>query len=396
MANTLSAAHNPIFYAQEGLIALTKRLGMAARVYRGYDDVATSREKGETISIKVPSSFVAQDAPSTAQDLGTSKIDISLNQWKEVKFALTDKELSYTSQQIIAEHINPAAYALADKIDQVLCGLAVDVPWYSDWSAPAAVTDITSGFRKGMFARQVDFSNPEKLHCMVSGTIEGELLGLSAFSQNQGAGDQGVATQLSGHIGRRFGFNFFANQNTPSYTSATVADLAGAVNNGAGYAAGIKSIAVDGLTASAALKQGDIVVITGHTQQYVLTADVTLDGTGAGTLAIFGSPFVQGGGLESAVVDNQVVTIVLQGGSGATKEHSLAFHEGFAALAMAKLPDFYDGNGVRVFSVLDPVTRIGLRARTWVDGNNSKYFVALDCLFGVKTLDGNKAWRMRD
>lgn len=396
MANTISTAHNPIFYAQEGLIALHKRLGLAARVFRGYDDTATSREKGETISIKVPSDFTAQDAPSTAQDLATTKIDMKLDQWKEVKFALTDKELSYTSRQIVDEHIVPATYALADKIDSSLAALVDDVPWYSDWAAPAALTDITNGFRKGLFGNKVDFSNPEKLHAMVSGTIEGELLSLSAFSQHQGAGDAGVAAQMSGYIGRRFGFNFFANQNAPSRTSATVADLAGAINNGAGYAKGIKSIAVDGFTISAALKKGDIVKVTGHTQQYVLTADVTLDGAGAGTLAIFGSPFVAEGGLESAVLDNAVVDIVLAGGSGATKENSLAFHEGFAALAMAKLPDFYDGEGVRVFSVLDPVTRLGLRARTWVDANNSKYYVAFDTLFGAKTLDGNKAWRMRD
>ena len=58
MGNTLSA-FNPIFYAQEGLIALHKRLGMAGRVFRGYDDAQTAREKGDTITIKVPSSFVA-------------------------------------------------------------------------------------------------------------------------------------------------------------------------------------------------------------------------------------------------------------------------------------------------------------------------------------------------
>jgi hypothetical protein len=159
---------------------------------------------------------------------------------------------------------------------------------------------------------------------------------------------------------------------------------------------------VNGFTAAAAFKAGDPVVITGHTQQYVLTADATMDGTGAGTI-VFDSfnPFVgkaadgTGGGLESAVVNAQVVTITLSGGSGTTKTQALAFHEGFLALGMAKLPDFYDGQGVSVFSVLDPVTRIGLRARTWVDANNSKYYIAFDCLYGIKTLNSSRAVRVR-
>lgn len=69
----------------------------------------------------------------------------------------------------------------------------------------------------------------------------------------------GVAAQMRGYLGKRLGFNFFANQNTPTLTSATVADVAGAINNGAGYAAGIKSIAIDGMTTAGVFKAGDMV-----------------------------------------------------------------------------------------------------------------------------------------
>ncbi len=393
MSNALSS-YNPIFYAQQALTQLEKALGMAGRVYRGYDDANSSREYGDTIDIRVPGSFTAQDAPSAAQDVSASNIQMKLDQHKEVKFFLTDKELAYTQQRIIEEHIRPAAYALADKVDQSLCALWKDVPWYSDWTNTAVVADIT-GFRAGMFANKVDMSDPSKLHAMIDGTVEGQLLALQAFAQYQGAGDAGVVAQMRGYLGTRYGYNFFSNQNVASATSATVADAVGAVNNGAGYAAGIKSIAVDGMTAAAAFIAGDVVKVTGHTQQYVLTADVTLDGTGAGTLAIYGCPQVAGGGLESAVVDNQVVTIVPSGGSGTTKAQSLAFQQNAFALGVARLPDFMDGQGIRVASILDPITRLAVRASTWADGNNKRFYVSLDILFGVKTLDGNKAWRVR-
>lgn len=395
MANNLDA-YNPVFYVQEALIALENALGMAGRVYRGLDDSQSGREKGELLTIKVPGAFVAADAPSAAQDISATSVQVDLAQHREVKFAMGDKELSYTNQQIIADHIRPAAYALVNDIDQKLCALVDDVPWYSDWSSPIVIDDITSGMRTGMFNNKVNMDDPSKLHFMVDGTVEGKLLSNAAFAQWQGAGDKGVATQMSGYLGSRYGFNIFANQNAPSRTSATVADLAGAINSGPGYAAGTTTIAFDGITNSAVLAKGDIIKVTGHTQQYVLTAAPTVDSGGAvASATIFGSPFVQKGGLEAAVVDNQVVTVVLAGTSGASKVNSIGFHEGAFALAMAKLPDFYDGNGVRVTSVADTKSRLALRARTWVDANNSKFYVALDALFAVKTLDGNKAWRVR-
>lgn len=396
MSNTLSS-YNPVFYAQEALNALEKALGMAGRVYRGFDDGATSRTKGQFIDIRVPGAFSAQDGPSSAQDITAANIQINLSSLKEVKFSLTDKELAYSSQQIIDEHIRPAAYALADKIDQDLCLLYKDVPWYADSSTPMVVGDVT-GVRKILFNNKVPLNDPTAVHFMIDGTAEKEFLDVSAFTQSQGGGDQAVLSQMSGFLGSRYGMNFFANQNVQTATSATVADLAGAVNNGAGYAAGTKTIAADGVSISAALKAGDIMIVSGHTQQYVLTADATADGAGAiASLSFYGSPNVQGGGLESAVVDNQVVTFVLSGGSGASKVQNLAFHRNAFALAMAKLPDFYDGQGVKVFATpVDPASRLSVRARTWADPGNDKFYVALDCLYGVKTLDGNKAVRFRD
>lgn len=395
MANTLSS-YNPIFYANEALTALEKALGMAGRVFRGFDDANTSRQRGQYIDITVPGSFSAQDGPSSAQDITAANIQINLSSLKEVKFSLGDKELSYSSERIINDHIRPAAYALADKIDQDLALLYKDVPWYADASAPMVVGDIT-GVRKILFNNKVPLNDPAAVHFMIDGTAEKELLDVSAFTQNQGGGDQAVLSQMTGFLGSRYGMNFFANQNVQTATSATVADVAGAVNNGAGYAAGIKTVVLDGISAAAALKAGDIMVVTGHTQQYVLTADATADGSGNATVSFYGSPNVQAGGLESAVVDNQVLTFVLSGGSGASKVQNLAFHRNAFALAMAKLPDFYDGQGVKVFATpVDPTSRLSVRARTWADPGNDKFYVALDCLYGVKTLDGNKAVRFRD
>lgn len=193
MSNNLNL-YNPLFYANESLIQLEKALGMANTVHRGYDK--EPQQKGSTINISQPSTFVAQDAPSTAQDLNPDNVQISLDHWKEVKFGLSDKELTFTTEKIIQDHIRPATVALADAIDQSLAALYADIPWYYDVAATAGVTDITQT-RKILFDNKVPLRDPAMMHWMVDGDMEADLLGQTAFSQQQGAGDQGVATQVS-------------------------------------------------------------------------------------------------------------------------------------------------------------------------------------------------------
>lgn len=79
-------------------------------------------------------------------------------------------------------------------------------------------------------------------------------------------------------------------------------DWAGEVNNGAGYAAGITSMAVDGLSGSEVIEEGEVFTLENHRTYYTVTADTTLS-AGAGTISFYP-------GLEAAVVDNDDVTIL--------------------------------------------------------------------------------------
>lgn len=381
MPNVLSV-YDPLFYAQEALIQLEKALGTAARVHRGYDK--NPQQKGSTISIRKPGTFSAQDAPSSAQDIAASETQITLDYWREVKFALTDKELNATQEEIIAEHIRPAAYALALDIDTKLNARYVDIPWQTAATGPAAVADITK-LQRMLFDNGAPEGDDANMHLMLTGVLREELLNLAAFSQWQGAGQAGVEAQMRGSLGRKYGFEIYANQNVQSHTSGVAADAAGAVNNGAGYAAGATTMAVDGVTAGGTFKAGDTFTIAGHTQNYVVTTDATADGGGAIAALAFAP------GLEAAVADNAVVTFTLDSGPQA-----LAFHRNAFALAMAPLSDHMRELGVKVEMVSDPKTNLALRSRIFYDGNASKTYVALDVLYGVKTLDRNLAVRYVD
>jgi len=383
MANSLGY-FIPEFYAQEALIHLENALGMANAVYRGYDAERRVFGMGDKINIKSPSVFTTASAPGSSQDLTTRSVQLTLDNWREVRFELTDKELALSEKTIIEEHIRPAAYALADYIDQQVNALYVDVPWTYDLngSPGSVVTDIT-GPRQVLFDNAVPIRDSEKMFYEVDGTMEAGLLANAAFGQWQGAGQEGVRTQVSGAMGMRYGLNFFANQNVPSHTSGVSADAVGAVVGA--HAVGATSLSIDGITTAGTVTAGDTFTVAGDPQAYAIQNPETASG-GAVTLDIADER-----GLRVAVSGSEVVTILLQ---GAAVPQNLAFHKNAFALAFGQLPfELPNELGARVFSVMDPVTNLAIRARLYYDGDNSKVVVVLDALFGAKTLDGDLAVR---
>lgn len=380
MANALNL-YNPLFYANEALIQLENALGMAGRVHRGYDKERGTFSRGETINISRPGTFTAQNAPSSAQDLTPDNVAITLSEWKEVKFGLTDKELAFTGQQIIDDHIRPAAYALADNVDAALALQYKSVPNVANFTADVA--GIT-GIGRKQFDLKVPTYDQNHMHFMINGSVQEALLAVPAFTQYTGAGDLGTSSQVTGNLGKRFGYNFFANQNVQLHTT-TAMTLVGTVAVVGAQSKGAISLTIDAATTmTGGTAIGDTFVIAGSTQRYAITTASVASGN-AITVGIT-PPLVQ------AYADNAVVTFD-QSDTG--KAQNIAFHRNFAALAMAKLPTIGDGLGAKIATVQDPRTGLALRARMFYEGNNSKVFVALDILYGVKVLDGNLAMRAR-
>jgi len=380
MATNTLGVYNPIFYAQEALIALDKALGMASRVHLGYDEERRSFQQGETVNIRRPSTFTAQNAPSAAQNVATGTVAITLNQWKEVKFALTDKELAFTGERIINDHIRPAAYALADNIDQALAGLHVKIPWYYDLHATGEVKDIT-GPHRILFDNKVPMSDIGNIHYMMDGTLQEHMLNQAAFSQAQGAGDEGVNTQRRGSLGMKFGMECFSNQNVASHTAGTCADAVGAIDSGnGGYSAGVSLIHIDAVTDGGTWLAGDSFVIAGNTQRYVVTATATFTG-GEGDVSFY--PALVADAAEDAVV------------TGRVDSHSanLAFHRNAFALVTAPLSEMGNELGARIATVQDPITGLSLRSRLYYIPDSSLVNVALDVLYGYTCLDPNLAVR---
>lgn len=382
MSNSLNY-YVPEFYANEALILLENALGMGTRVHRGYDTDRKSFRKGEYVNIRKPSTLSAQNAPATAEDLDTGSVQVQLAYWREAKFKLTDKELSLSEDVLIEEHIAPAAYALAQDVDVKLAALYKDIPWYVDLNSTIALSDITDVYQV-LFDNKVPLGNPNNVHYMMGGALQNGFQQLTAFNQWQGAGQVGVETQRSGSLGIKFGMECFANQNVQSHTAGTCADATGAIDYGSGttavYKKGATMVHIDGVTDGGTWKAGDTFVITGNTQRYAVTADVTFTG-GEGDV-YFTPPLV------ADVDENTVVT-----GRVDTHVANLAFHRNAFALVTAPLSTMGNELGAKIATVYNDKNGLSLRSRIYYVGNSSEVHVALDILYGVKTLDPNLAVR---
>jgi len=377
MANTLGY-YNPVFYANEALRLLYENLGMARYVYRGYENERRSFGRGEYINIRRPGTFSAGDAPAAATAIASESVQIQLAYWREVKFELTDKELAFTGEQIIRDHIAPAAHALAVDIDTKLASLYQEVPWYVDGGTAITVALIAQ-IKRVMATNKVPL---DSRYFMLDEFFEEEMVKIGDFNRYDGGGAAGVNMQLSGLMGRKFGYDFFMNQNVPTHTPGVCADVAGAVDLVAGYDAGDTTVHIDAVTDGGTATAGDILSITGDTQKYAITTGVTFTG-GEGDCVI--SP-----ALKQAVLDNAVVGIDIT----AAGPQNMAFHKNAFALVVAPLPDLGGELGTRMATVTDPTTGLSLRSRLFYEPNSSAINVALDVLYGVKTLDPNMAVRL--
>lgn len=390
MANTLGN-YDENWYAATALLQLEKALGLAGRVYRGYDK--SPQQIGSVINLRRPTYFTAQSMPissANTTDLTTDTVAISLDQWHGVQFGLTDKELAYTQERIIAEHIRPAASAVADKIDLTLNALARGIPWYVTGSATAAVTDITLA-RRRLFDNQVPLHD---VHLQLNGEREQGFLSLAAFYQADMSATGGE-TQLRGTLGDKFGFEIFANQNVQAQqTGGTFTVTGGSLTVNAAVSVGASSITLAASTCTGTLLVGDIVQVgTGNTagptgaarsavRNFVVTAAAT---AAANAITVSVAPKNQ-----VAIGSGAAAKITL---GDSTKFDNLAFHRNAFALAMAPLPEGARAMGARVASIADPITGLALRVTMWYEGLDAKVYIRIDALWGVKILDEDLAAR---
>ncbi len=383
-------AYNMAFYAQRGLMVLENKLGMARRVYRGYDEERRTRNDGQTVTIRRPAKFVAQNPITASQDVKTEYVTINLVEIPGVQFEVTDIDYAYVGERFIAEHIERAVHAVAEAVDNLILAKYKDIPWLYDYGTATDHTIIT-GAKAVAFANKMPDLEGDgtRVHLACDGTLQMYFENSNVFNNAQYTGDGRNPTLFRGGLGVRFGVEAFALQtvgtqtlHVPGTANQTAGDSVGAVNSNP-LAAGATVMAVDGLTGAETIKAGDTFVIAGNTQRYAVTADVTLV-SGAAAAMNFTPAAVQ------QYADGAVLTFTKQADAGSVQ--NMLFHEEAFAVVTAPLPSYLPG--IEASVATNDETGLSIRARRWATGLPAKTYVAFDILCGVQTLDPNLAVRI--
>jgi len=322
MANTLLT---PDVIAREALMVLESNMVAANLVYRDYETEFTGAKVGDTITIRKPPSFSVNEYNGSSlvvQDIKEGSLPLTLDKHFDVSVAITTKELSLELDSFSRKVVQPAMLAFAERIDTLVyeqytgvnqfVGTAGTYP--NSIGALAAIDEKLNEARTPLGGR-FNIMNPKG---------KASLMSIPDLVRADARGDNGTALREAS-LGRSMGLDHFMAQNIRRHTSGA---LAGTPT--ASAAAGATVVTIAGAGANGTVKKGDLVTFagdidaeTGFLNQYVVTADAAMNGSGAGTFAVYPA-------LKSTVASAAVTQV----GSHAA---NLAGHGNGIALAVVPL-----------------------------------------------------------
>lgn len=146
MANMTPTTHAnfiPEIWSKETIVAVESNLVLANLVWRFDADVSAA---GDTIHVPNVSNLTAQDkvagVQTSPQAVTEGKVDISIDQHKEVTFLLEDITKTQSSYDLMSKYTARAGYAIAKAIDSSLAALASGFSQTKGTYNTAITTDV--------------------------------------------------------------------------------------------------------------------------------------------------------------------------------------------------------------------------------------------------------------
>lgn len=328
--------------------------------------------KGATIQVKKPVILTAKEfnesQGTSAQDVKEESVDVTLD-----KLATVDVEFGAIQRATNVDDLNrlflePAAVALAEKINSDGLFLYKDIPYAvgTAGTTPSKLTDLANvrkilNTNKVPVAGRVAVWDPE---------ADANFTTIDAIVNAEKSGS--TAALREGSIGRVFGLdNYMAQgvkQHTTGITKATDVKVNGKVT------AGATSIAIDGTALTGKFVKGDILTIKKN--NYVVVED-TADASTNAIASVKVYPALP------EIADDTVVTLV----SGHTA--NLAFNP--MAFAFVTRPLVAPAG---VESYVTSYNGITLRVVRGYDMKYKKEMLSMDVLYGYKTMYPELATRV--
>lgn len=409
MANTPLTAS---VVAKTALAILENELGVIKTLHRAHEEEFSNRvngyKVGDTISIRRPADFtVRTGATLSTQDVIEGKTTLTIDQQIGVDFQFTSTDLTLSVENMAERIMKPAMSNIVNYVTND-CLTTMYKGVYNWVGTPGQTVNSFADFAKAP-ERLDEMSVPmSDRTCVLSPADQWAMLGSQTGLYIQGAAN---SAYREGDLGTIGGVRTMMSQVVPTHT---VGPLGGTpLVNGAAQNVSYdtakntwtQSLITDGWTASAAsrLKAGDVFTIAGVymvnaktkatttiLQQFVVTADVSSDGSGNLTATI-SPPIITSGAHQTcsaAPADNAALTVV---GTAATGyKQNIAYHKNTMALAIVPLempPAAY--NGAR-----ESYKGMSVRVIPIYDGTNDISKWRLDLLYGRKVIDPRLATRL--
>ncbi len=356
MPNTFLTIQN---IARQALPRLIDNLVFPNLIHKDYSEAFGFQ--GDTIQVRKPVVYEAkefdQTAGVTAQDVKEESVPVKLDHLATVDIEFTAIQRATNVDDLNRLFLEPAAVALAEKINADGLGLYADVPYFGGTAgtAPGALSDFA-------MARKILNANKAPLPTrrgVWDTEADAKFVALDSLVECDKAGTNRALRE--GEIGRVYGIDNYTSQAIKTHTTGAAG--APLVDNAGGYEKGATTIHVDGLTAAFAV--GDVFTLGGH--QYVVTA--------AGELSTADQDITIYPALEAAVKDNDALTVA------ASHTANLVFHEN--AFAFVTRPLAVPA-GVEAY-----VTSYNGVTMRVVRGYNMQYkkeMLSMDVLYGYKTM----------
>lgn len=299
MANTLTLLAPTLFSAAKKVA--NEPFGVVSAINTQFDDKGVAKGDNVTVDVapvRAASDFTPSNSTSTGDDATAAKIDVTITKSRKVSWHLTGEqqrslENGSISEDWVSQLVQQGMRTVRNEAE-IDAALAVKVG-ASRAFGTAGTTPFATDLTALTNARKilVDNGAPKADMQMVFDTNAGLNLRNLGVLQNayQAGSDQ---ERRSGEFLPQMGFRLSESAGISAHTKGTGAGYL--VNNGAGYAVGATTIAVD--TGTGTIVAGDVITFAGDTNKYMVVTALT------GGNVVIGAP-----GLRVAVADNVAITV---------------------------------------------------------------------------------------
>ena len=257
--------------ARETLPRLIDNLVFPNLIYRD-TGVAGAAKKGDTVAVRRPVKLTAREFSETdgvtSEGITEECVNVKLDKIATVDAEVSALEGALNFDSVTRLFIEPAAAALAEKINNDGLSLYTDIPYVAGTagSTPDALADFSAA------ALALDSNRvPTSKRCAVwDPTASAAFKQISALVNAEKCG---TTTALrSGSIGEVFGISNYMTQAVKSHTAGTLAPASGDMTVAEAVSAS-GSVSITGTTLAGTLKKGDILKVGGKT--YTVTENAT-------------------------------------------------------------------------------------------------------------------------